>query len=127
MQQTDEELFKNNAEMMNIRLLSQYTDTAVKYRWQGYKQAYNQFYNLYYFQKSAAQCKRNDSLQIKQIASLDDYLKKLPPTSRKNLIESALNMARSADSFLTSKVTEEENQIADQAKLTTEWHNGVTG
>ena len=126
MQQTDEELFKNQAEMMNVRLLTQYTDTAIKYRWQGYKQTYDQFYNLYYFQKSLGQCKRNDTLHIKQILSIDNYLAKLAAGPRKNLIESALNMARSADSFLTSKVTEEDNQITDQAKLIKEWHKKFT-
>ena len=126
MQQTDEELFKNQAEMMNIRLLTQYTDTAIRYRWLGYKQTYDQFYNLYYFQKSATQSKLNDSLHVKQIVSIDEYLAKLAPMQRKNLIESALNMARSGDSFLVAKVTEEENQIADQAKLTKEWHKKFT-
>ncbi|HXU27265.1 MAG TPA: LptF/LptG family permease [Bacteroidia bacterium] len=126
MQQTDENLFKNNAEMMNIRLLTQYTDTSVKYRFQTYKQTYNQFYNSYYFQKSLAQCKLNDSLHNKQIISIDTYLVKLAATPRKNLIEGALNMARSADSFLASKVQEEENQVAEQAKLSTEWHKKFT-
>jgi lipopolysaccharide export system permease protein len=126
MQQTDENLFKNNAEMMNIRLLSQYTDTSAKYRFQTYAQTYNQFHNAYYFQKSLAQFKVNDSLHIKQIISIDTYLAKLGAVQRKNLIENALNMARSADSFLESKVKEEENQIMEQAKLSTEWHKKFT-
>jgi len=126
MQQTDENLFKNNAEMMNVRLLTQYRDTSIKYRFQNYKQTYNQFHDAYYFQKSLAQCKLNDSLHTKQIISIDNYMAKLAPPQRKNLVESALNMARSADSFLESKVQEEENQVMEQAKLSTEWHKKFT-
>ena len=126
MQQTDEQLFKNNAEMMNLRLLTQYGDTALKYRQQNYQQIYKQFESLYYFQKSLAQCRQNDSLHTQAIVSIDTYLSKLSATRKKNLVENSLNMARSADSFLTSKVTEEENQITEQAKLSVEWHKKFT-
>ena len=126
MQQTDENLFKNNAEMMNVRLLTQYSDTSIKYRFQNYKQTYNQFHYAYYFQKSLAQCRLNDSLHTKQTISIDKYMAKLAAPQRKNLIEASLNMARSADSFLQSKVQEEENQVMEQAKLSTEWHKKFT-
>lgn len=126
MQQTDENLFKNNAKMMNIRLLSQYSDTSIKYRYQNYNTTYNQFHNLYYFQKILTQSRINDSLQIKPIISIDTWLTKLPQPQRKNLIEASLNLARSADSFLDSKVKEEENQIGEQAELSTEWHKKFT-
>ncbi len=126
MQNTDEILFKNNAGMMNIKLLSQYNDTTIKVRQQTYKQIYKQFSTLYYFQKCFAQCKKNDSLHIKEIASIDTFLTKLPAVRKKNLIEGALNMARSADSFLTSKVGEEENQIFQQANFAVEWHKKFT-
>jgi lipopolysaccharide export system permease protein len=126
MQQTDENLFKNNAEMMNVRLLGQYTDTAAKYRFQSYQQTYVQFHNAYYFQRSLAQCKLNDSLHTKQIISIDKYLTRLSPTAKKSLIEGALNMARSADAFLDAKAKEEELQIMEQAKFSTEWHKKFT-
>jgi lipopolysaccharide export system permease protein len=126
MQQTDEVLFKNNAGMMNLKLLSQYNDTTIKYRQQGYTQIYRQFSSLYYFQRSLKQCKYNDSLHVKEINSIDTYLVKLTANSKKNIIEGALNMARSADSFLTSKVNEEENQIFQQANFAVEWHKKFT-
>jgi lipopolysaccharide export system permease protein len=126
MQQTDEQLFKNNAEMMNLRLLTQYSDTAIKYRQQNYLQTYKQFSTLYYFQKSLAQCKQNDSLHVKEIVAMATYFTRLPLARKKNLVENALNMARSADSFLTGKVTEEENQITEQARLSVEWHKKFT-
>ncbi len=126
MQNTDEVLFKNNAGMMNIKQLAQYTDTALKFRQQSYKQTYNQFSNLYYFQKSLAQCRKNDSLKVKEITSIGNYIAKLPILHKKNLIEGALNMARSADSFVTSKVDEEEARIFDQANYAVEWHKKFT-
>jgi lipopolysaccharide export system permease protein len=126
MQQTDENLFKNNAEMMNVRLLTQYTDTAIKYRYQSYEQTSSQFLKFYYLQKSLAQCKLNDSLHLKQLVSIDDYLAKRPAAAKKSLLEAALNMARSADSFLDSKAKEEEAQILEQARFSTEWHKKFT-
>ena len=126
MQQTDEQLFKNNAEMMNLRLLTQYSDTAFKYRQQGYLQIYKQFSKQYYFQKSLIQCKLNDSMDAKELVPIGVYFSKLPVNKRKNLLENSLNMARSADSFLSSKVTEEENQITEQARLSVEWHKKFT-
>ena len=126
MQQTDEVLFKNNAGMMNLKLLSQYSDTTVKYRQQSYTQIYRQFSSLYYFQRSLKQCKLNDSLQNKEIEYIDVYLSRLNSNSKKNIIESALNMARSADSYLTSKISEEDNQIFQQANFAVEWHKKFT-
>src|ERR1017187_8354539 len=126
MQQTDEVLFKNNAGMMNLSLLSQYNDTTIKYRQQTYSQIYKQFSNLYYFLKSLAPHKKNDSLHIKKIISLDTYLANQSALENKNLVENALNMARSADSFLTSKVNEEENQIFEQTNFAVEWHKQIT-
>ena len=126
MQQTDEELFKNNAEMMNIRMLAQYADTAVKYRMQGYEHTYRQFVKLYYLQKSVNQSKMNDSLKKEEIMTIEKWVGHLPAIPKRSLIEGALNLARNADSFLTAKVTEEENQVAEQAKLSVEWHKKFT-
>ncbi len=126
MQQTDEALFKANSEMMDLSLLKAYTDTAVRYRMQTYAQTYKQFVNTYYFQRSLAQCKLNDSLHKKPLASVTEYMTRLSATSKKNLIEAALNLARSADSFLTSKVSDEENEIKEEARLAVEWHQKFT-
>ncbi|MEO8760170.1 MAG: LptF/LptG family permease, partial [Bacteroidia bacterium] len=126
MQQTDEALWKNNAEMMNLRLLSQYVDTAKKYRMQTYRQTYTQFSNAYYFQKSLLQIKLNDSLHAKQTTTINKYVNKLPAAEKKTLIDGALNLARSADSFLDNKVKEEVNQVKDEAKFAVEWHKKFT-
>ncbi|MHB8259876.1 MAG: LptF/LptG family permease [Bacteroidia bacterium] len=126
MQQTDEVLFKNNAGMMNLRLLSQYNDTTIKYRQQTYTQIYNQFSTLYYFQRSLAPPKKTDSLRIKKVIPLDTYMANLSAPERKKIIENTLNMARSADSYLTAKVNEEENQIFEQANYAVEWHKKFT-
>ena len=126
MQKSDEALWKNNAQMMDLRLLSQYSDTAIKYRMQTYTETYKQFTNAYYFQKSLGQIKRNDSLKMKQRITINNYLNKLPAAARKTLIDGALNLARSADSFLTRKVEEETNQVKDEARLSVEWHKKFT-
>ncbi len=124
MQSTDESLFKNHAEMMNVSQLHSYKDTAAKFRLETYKQTYNQFTAQYYFQKSLVQFKenRNDSTFI----SLATYLGKQPELKRKSIIESAQNMIKSAQTFVVSKVNEEESQVSEQAKYEVEWHKKFT-
>ena len=124
MQSTDEQLFKNHAEMMNVSQLKSYKDTAIKYRNESYASTYKQFIEQYYFQKSLAQFKLNekDTAQFK----IADYLAHQSELKRKNILESAQNLTKSASSFIDSKVNEEDGHIGDQAKFDIEWHKKFT-
>jgi len=124
LQKTDEELFKNNAEMMNVSQLHSYKDTAAKYRAQTYKQTYNQFTNFYFFQRSLSQFKK--SANDTSFLPLENYLAKQPTQKRKIILESAQNMVKSAQSFIDSKVLEEDGQVVEQAKYEVEWHKKFT-
>jgi len=124
MENYDEEFFKDKAEMLNVRQLHSYRDTSEKYRMQSYAQTYQQFTTQYFFLKSLEQSKKTQ----KDTASfrLADYLKAQSEQKRKNIKESALNMAKSAHSFLESKAGEEQTQKTSTAKYEVEWHKKFT-
>jgi lipopolysaccharide export system permease protein len=124
MQNTDEQLFKNNAEMMNVGQLRSYKDTAEKYLQNTYRQTYNQFVNLYYFQKSLMLFKTNDS--EKKSIPIAAYLEKQPPYKKTSIYESAKNMMSNAQSFIDSKINEETGQVTDEANYSVEWHKKFT-
>lgn len=124
MQSTDEQLFKNHAEMMNVSQLKSYKDTAIKIRTETYLNTYKQFINQYYFQRSLIQFKNNET--DTSFISLSKYLEKQSELKRKNIYEGAQNLTRSASSFIDSKVNEEDGQVSDQARYDIEWHKKFT-
>lgn len=124
MENYTEEFFKGKAEVLNLRQLSSYRDSSEKYRAQGYKQTYEQFVTQYFFQKSLVQSERNkkDTSQL----ALANLLKMQSQLKRKNTYDNALNMARSAQSFLESKSNEEFEQKTAKAEYQVEWHKKFT-
>lgn len=120
MKNTDEELFKNHAEMMNLRQLHDYRDTTIKFRKSTYNQTLKQFAIQYYFQKSLKQSILNADKE--KILSLSKCLVHLPKAQQKSAFETAQNMMKSADIFIDSQVVEEDNNLYNQAKYEVEWH-----
>jgi lipopolysaccharide export system permease protein len=123
-QSTDEQLFKNHAEMMNVTQLKSYGDTAVKTRLDNYANTYKQFVSQYYFQRSLMQFKTYE--KDTSIIPIEKYLAQQTELKRKNILESAQNLVKSASSFLDSKVNEEYSQVEEQAKFDIEWHKKFT-
>lgn len=124
MENYNEELFKDKAEVLNVRQLSAYRDSSEKYRAQSYSQTYDQFTKQYFFLKTLVQAGKN----VKDTArlALKDYLRSLPGPKTNSIYDNALNMARSAQSFLMSKSNEEDNQMGSTAKYEVEWHKKFT-
>lgn len=124
MENFSEDLFKDNADVMNLKQLRAYQDSTLKYRKQNYEQTYTQFVTQYFFQKSLAQARKNE----KDTAAykLADYLKAQPPQRQMSIKEGARQMAKSAFVFTETKANEEEGQIASAAKFEVEWHNKFT-
>jgi lipopolysaccharide export system permease protein len=124
MESFSEELFKGKAEVLNINQLSSYRDTSEKYRHDSYVQTYNQFVNQYFFQKSLLQADKTD----KDTSSfkLSKYLEAQQPEKRKNVLEGALNMVKSAQSFVEGKAGEERDQRQSSAEYEVEWHKKFT-
>ncbi len=124
MQNTDEQLFKNHAEMMNVSQLKSYRDTSIKNMKEAYANTYKQFTNQYYFQKSLVQFKNN--AKDTSFIPVAKYLEKQSELKRKSILESAQNLAKSAGSFIDSKANEEDGHITDQAKFEIEWYKKFT-
>jgi lipopolysaccharide export system permease protein len=124
MESFSEELFKGKAEVLNISQLSSYRDTSEKYRRDSYVQTYNQFVNQYFFQKSLLQADKTE----KDTASfkLAKYLDAQNPAKRKTVLEGALNMVKSAQSFVEGKAGEERDQRQSSAEYEVEWHKKFT-
>lgn len=123
-QSTDEQLFKNHAEMMNVSQLRMYKDTAIHARLNTYNTTYDQFVNQYYFQKSLAQFKTIE--KDTSFLSMGNYIELLKPAKRKTTYENALNLANSAKSFIDSRVNEEAGQIESQADYEVAFHEKFT-
>jgi len=124
MQNTDEQLFKNHAEMMNVSQLHSYRDTSIKYLSESYVNTYKQFANQYYFQKSLMQFKNN--AKDTSFIPLANYLGKQSQLKRRSILENAQNLAKSARSFIDSKTLQEDEHVTDQAKFEIEWHKKFT-
>jgi lipopolysaccharide export system permease protein len=124
MQSTDEQLFKNHAEMMNVTQLRSYKDTAIRTRLETYTNTYKQFINQYYFQKSMIQFKRSE--KDTSVIPLERYLAQQSEMKRKNILESTQNLVKSAKSFVDSKVNEEDTQVGEQASFDIEFYEKFT-
>ncbi|HWY37232.1 MAG TPA: LptF/LptG family permease, partial [Bacteroidia bacterium] len=120
MQSTDEQLFKNHAEMMNISQLRSYKDTAIKTRAETYTNTYRQFTEQYYFQKSLQLCK--DHAKDTSLIPVSKYLEKQNESRRKTILESAQSLVTSARSFIDTKVNQEDEQVTDQASFDIQWN-----
>jgi lipopolysaccharide export system permease protein len=124
MQKTDEELFKNNAEMMNLSQLDNALDTLKKEQQKAIIQTQEQFRN--YFNINAQKLSNKvDSLKLNS-RSVYDYINVLDPVTKKQLIENALNMARSCQAFLESKEEQEYGDLQDEARYKTNWQSKFT-
>jgi lipopolysaccharide export system permease protein len=123
MENYSEELFKDRAEVLNVKQLGWYRDTAQKYRVQSYGQTYDQFVNQYFFSKSLAQARNNKDTGSFRLSR---YLAAQSLQKQRLIRESALSMARSADSFMESKINEEQNHLGSMAKYDVERHKKFT-
>ncbi len=124
MQKTDEELFKNNAEMMNISQLNKALDTLKKEKEKFNAGINNQF--VKYFNSGAyKQSNKSDSLNKKYIASAE-FLTTIDEQNRQQIVENAINLAKSSKSYLDSKIEEKENKLKDKARYEVNWHSKIT-
>lgn len=124
MHKTDEELFKNNAEMMNLKQLENALDTLKKVTKKASRQTEEQF-TVYFNQNACKLSNRVDSLN-QSYTNVYDYLRRLDPVTRKQLLENALNLAHSCDSYLESKEEREYADQQDEARYKVCWHEKFT-
>lgn len=123
MENYSEELFKDRAEVLNVKQLGWYRDTAQKYRAQSYQQTYDQFVKQYFFAKTLAQVRKDTDSSAFTLAQ---YLAAQLPLKQNAIRQGALSMARSAYSFMESKINEEQNHLTSTAKYEVERHKKFT-
>jgi lipopolysaccharide export system permease protein len=124
MKRTDEELFRNNAEMMNVSQLNNYIDTIKKDQVElsdNIRENFTRYYNT----RAVHTSSYIDSLKIGML-SIHDYLRKLDEPTRNQLIENALNQATNGSKFLEDKINDEEKNITEKAKFEVNWHKKFT-
>lgn len=121
---TNEDLFRNNAEMMNIRQLNDYVDTIKIEKEKLSSSAYINYSN-YFNSKAVSVSRKTDSLNLTFI-SINDYINKLSPETKSQMIENALIQARSCDSFLEEKKKEFKGRNDEEAKFKVNWHKKFT-
>jgi lipopolysaccharide export system permease protein len=124
MKRTDEELFRNNAEMMNVSQLNNYIDTIQKEQHElsdNITENFTKFFNA----RAVKASRQTDSLN-RNMQSIHDYLRSLDPVAKDQVIENALNQARSSSAFLDGKVHDAETNVLDKAKFEVNWHKKFT-
>jgi len=124
LKRTDEDLFRNNAEMMNVSQLTSYMDTIKKEKVELADNVYLNF-DKYFNPRSMKASNRIDSLNLPYL-SIYDYISRLDPVAKQQVFDNALNQARSCSAFLDGKMNEEKQQREEEAKFEVNWHKKFT-
>lgn len=122
LEKTEEGLFKDNAEMMDLVQLNRFLDSAKSKTATSYAATTDQFKSNFFIKSFSGNTKPSEKINI----TLEKYLQAQNPQTRNNILESALNLSRSYASFMDSKVNEENSFIASEAKIATQWHQKFT-
>jgi lipopolysaccharide export system permease protein len=121
---TNEDLFRNNAEMMNINQLNNYIDTIAVERKKLIETTFNNYSN-YFNAKAITSSRKIDSLNASFI-SINEYLQRVGQGVKNQIFENALNQARSCDSYLNEKELDFINKTSEEAKFYVNWHKKFT-
>jgi lipopolysaccharide export system permease protein len=121
---TNEDLFRNNAEMMNVRQLNDYVDT-IKFEKEKLSLSTYINYSIYFNSKAVSVSRKTDSLNLAFI-SINEYITRLNPEKRTQLFENALIQARSCDSYLEEKKNEFKGRSDEESKFKVNWHKKFT-
>lgn len=123
---TDESLFKDNYQMMNIAQLSREVDTIIvenATRKIGIITQVSKNYNL--FSDSAATLERPDSL-VQAMLNKKNWLEVYNPEEQKRIYENALNLARTNQSYININNMSEQNSAETINRYKIEWHKKFT-
>jgi lipopolysaccharide export system permease protein len=125
MQSTQEELFKNNYQMLNLRQLDNGIDSFKRMEVNLKQNIYTQL-TKNFTTHSNVNNTVNDSLNKPHIA-IADYLKLYDANGRNFLVDKALETLRSADSYISSTTENElQGNKLDQLVYRAEWHKKLT-
>jgi lipopolysaccharide export system permease protein len=124
MKRTDQELFRNNAEMMNVSQLNNYIDTIRKDQ-QELSSNIRENFTRYFNTRALHTSGYTDSMKT-NLLSIHDYMRKLDEPTRNQILENAINQANSSKAFLDGKIHDYESNISDTAKFEVNWHKKFT-
>ncbi|MBK7184169.1 MAG: LptF/LptG family permease [Bacteroidetes bacterium] len=119
MSRTDEALFKNNAQMMNLSQLNSVVD-SLKMKIEKRKFEFGKQLNQTYYSKSTLLTGKKED--VKNNLSFYDLSK----AQKLNAIEIASNIARSAKAYTESVSSDYESDVFSVDRFNTEWHRKFT-
>ena len=123
MSRTNEELFKNNYQMLNLSQLNEAVD-SLNIKGTKRKESFNKQMKMSYYSKSAALLVALDS-NPKSIPDTVSF-SKLSKAQQLAIIENAANTARSAKAYSESILNEVELEEYSKLKYQIEWHRKFT-
>jgi len=123
MSRTNEDLFKNNYQMLNISQLKQTVD-SMEIKNENRKTEFTKQLKQSYYPQSTVLLSKLDS--TKTSSSDTSTFAKLIKARQLSIIESATNIARSAKAYSESIMNEEDADESSRLKYEVEWHRKFT-
>lgn len=123
MSRTNEDLFKNNHQMLNLSQLIEAVD-SLRIKKEKRMENFNKQLKMSYYARSASFLKNNDSVS-KSYTDTTDF-SKLSKTQQLSIIDNAANTARSAKAYSESIINENESEDFSILKYEIEWHRKFT-
>lgn len=123
LKRTDEDLFKNNYQMLNLRQLTNAIDSLENKSSGKHNEITLQVYRNYL---GKAQKAISEADSMKAPVSLENPLKKMPPDRQLRVLETAANLTRAAQANLQGSI--EELRVNDEVitRHEVEWHRKFT-
>ena len=120
---TDEQLFKDNYQMLNIRQLENGVDTLEQQKEERKKEMLKQMSDNYYTRVNKYIFKL-DSLNFQD--SIPDFLSRFQKSDRIKILETATNIAQSGKAYVESMINEDNTNDEIIIRHKVEWHKKFT-
>lgn len=121
LKRTDENQFKGHEEMMNIWQIDSVADSTKRLLNKRFYELERQSILFFYGRTSALVSKPNKQ----KIVSIKQFYDNLSPDEHHRSIENALNIARSAASYIDSAEQNEKSESASIDSMLVEWHKKI--
>ncbi len=125
MQRTNEDLFKNNYQMLNLPQLQETVD-SLNYKIEKRRVDFGKQLRKSYYSRSSELLAKADSGKRISTVSVTDYIAKLPKSEKINIVETASNIARSAKAYAESVNNDYYADYYSMLKYDIEWHRKFT-
>ena len=120
---TDEDLFKSNYQMLNIRQLQNAVD-SLEYKNLKRKEEFNQQLSTNFYSRVNSFLSKKTF--IDHHSNINNFLNKLPKNERVKILETATSIARSAKTYIESSLNDFNNNHEIITRHKVEWHKKFT-